>query len=313
MGQAYELPVVDSVFAETACAYAHAVLGLAVELALRTVVLLEVGDELLRCAGKLKLLRKALEILPSLEDLLLRGLLLEVYEHCCGVAVGNGNTDALRRDDRSACLDDLAVLDVAPDAQRLLLALLLLAADVRDDVVDHLRPVLEVLAGAGDCLVRRRDNYRGLELLEGVKHRRVALDGAVGLAGDEAALRAEALLLELDDIIVLGVQFRHNHRNVGRPAMCAVVGYNGRLGLGIRLLDGADLVLLKVYSGKYKVTRCGNLLHLACVVDDQILDRLGHRGRHFPTITHGVLVALAGASGRSGNGHDLKPGVVFQK
>ncbi len=63
------------------------------------------------------------------------------------MTVADGHSDALGRDDGALCLNDLTVLDVTPDSQRLLLGLLFLAADVRDNVVDHLGPVLEVLAG----------------------------------------------------------------------------------------------------------------------------------------------------------------------
>ena len=46
------------------------------------------------------------------------------------------------------CLHNLTVLDLSPETKRLLLALLLLTADVRDDVAFHLRPVFERLASA---------------------------------------------------------------------------------------------------------------------------------------------------------------------
>ena len=60
---------------------------------------------------------------------------------------------ALGRDDRSFCLYDLVTLDVAPDLQRLLLALLFFTADIRDHVPYHFRPILKCLAGTGDRLI----------------------------------------------------------------------------------------------------------------------------------------------------------------
>jgi hypothetical protein len=51
------------------------VLGVAVQLGLGTVVLLEVVEELLGCAGQVQLLCGAAELGPGLEDLFLAGLL----------------------------------------------------------------------------------------------------------------------------------------------------------------------------------------------------------------------------------------------
>ena len=71
MREAYELVVVLRILAEASRRYRHAAFEVAVELSLRTVVLLEIVDELLGSAGELKLLRNALEISPQLEYLFL--------------------------------------------------------------------------------------------------------------------------------------------------------------------------------------------------------------------------------------------------
>ena len=85
MGEAYELVIILSIFAETSDRYSHAAFKIAVELSLRTVILLEVVKELLGSGGQLKILRNALEVLPSFEYLLLGGLLLEGSEYCGSV------------------------------------------------------------------------------------------------------------------------------------------------------------------------------------------------------------------------------------
>ena len=95
------------------------------------------------------------EILPRLEDLFFARLLLEIDEDRGGMPVGDRNANTLGRDERRVGFDDLAVLDATPDAQGFLLALLFFAADVGDDVVDHLRPFAEGLARAADRLIGR--------------------------------------------------------------------------------------------------------------------------------------------------------------
>ena len=95
MGQAYELPVVYGILAESSDGYAHALLIIHIQSNLGTVILCHIPDKLLRRAGKLKILRCAPEALQLLDKLLLRRLLAELHKYCCGMAVQNRNTDAL--------------------------------------------------------------------------------------------------------------------------------------------------------------------------------------------------------------------------
>lgn len=137
--------------------------------------------------GEPQLLRAALEAGPVGLDLLHGGsLALEGDEHGGGVTVGHGDAEALGGDGGARGVHNFAVLHLAPDLQGLLLALLLLAADVGDAVVHHLRPALEGLAGAGDGLIGADQDFVQAVLLQGVQGRDVALERTVALHGDEA-------------------------------------------------------------------------------------------------------------------------------
>ena len=314
MGQTHELVVEVAVLAEAADGHAHTAVDVAVKSGLRTVILLEVSDELLGGVGQLQLLGQTLEVSPCLQDLLLGGLVLELYEHSRSVAVGDGHADALGGDEGSLGLDDDTVLNGTPDAQGLLLGLLLLAADVGDHVVDHLGPLLEGLACTGNGLVGGGHHQGGLELHEGGQSGHVGLDGAVGLHGDEAALRAQSGSLCLNDGQMLGVDLGDHHGHVGGPAVGRVVGDHGDLGAGVLLLQSLDLVLLHIYGAEHE----GALfLHGLDVVlgihHDHVLVLLGHGDVQLPAVAHGLGVGLACGAGGGGQGGDLKVGVIVQQ
>src|SRR5512146_1133923 len=209
----------------------------AIELRLRAGVVLEVGQERLRRAREAELLRLPFEGTPALEDLLARRLPVERGEDGGEVPVRDRHSDALRGDHLLRRGDDLAVQDGAPDLERLLLALLLLALDERDDVVDHLGPALERLPRARDGLVGGDGDPLRTEAHERVERRDVALDRAVRLHRDEAAARPEPTALRLDDHRVARVDLRDHHRDVGRPAVRGVVRDHRRLRAGVVLLE----------------------------------------------------------------------------
>jgi len=81
------------------------------------------------------------------------------------MTVGYGNADALRSDRDIICVDDLVAFDMTPELQGLLLALLFLTADVRDNVIYHFGPTLKGLARAGDRLIGTGKDFIDLELL----------------------------------------------------------------------------------------------------------------------------------------------------
>ena len=142
---------------------------------------------------------------------------------------------------------------MAPDPERLLLALLFLAANVRDHVLDHLRPVLEGLSGSGDRLVCSSDYFIRLKLSPCTEGRSVALDRAVRFYRDESACCAESLLLEFDHVKVLRVDLRDHHRNIRCPAVSAVVGYNRCLCLCVSFLDRTDLFFCHINGAEYEI------------------------------------------------------------
>ena len=155
VGEAHELVVVLGVRPQAAHGHGHAVLQVPVQPGLGPVRLLKVVEELLGGGGELQLLGYAPEGGPVGLDLLYGGGLAvrEFHKHRGHVTVLAGHPEALGGDGGAVGPDDLPVLHAAPQLQRLLLALLLLAADVGDAVIHHLRPALEGLAGAGDGLI----------------------------------------------------------------------------------------------------------------------------------------------------------------
>ena len=170
------------------------------------------------------------------------------------MAVGNGHADALGCDGDVVAVDDPVALDMAPDLQRLLFALFLLAADIWDDVVDHLGPALKGLSGAGDSLICAGEDLVDLILLfERMDGGYVALERAIRLDRDEAALCAEAFLLSLDDLSVVGVDLGDYHGNVRCAAVGGVVGDNGALGLCVSFFKSFYLVLLHIYGAEHEV------------------------------------------------------------
>ena len=318
MGQAHKLVVVLGVRTEASGGDSHAALQLPVGPGLGTVGLLEVVDKLLGGGGEVQLLGPALEAPPDLLDLLLSGLfaLLEADEYGGSVSVGDGHPETLGGDGGAGGLDDPAVLDVSPHLQGLLLALLLLAADIGDEVIHHLGPALEGLARAGDGLIGAGQDAVDLVARphQGGEQGGVALDGAVGLDGDKAPLGAQTPALGVDDLDVAGVELRHHHGHVVGPAVGGVVGHHRALGLGVPFLQGADLVLFHVHSTENEVYHTGNFLHIGLGVQHhQSLGLLRDGGFHRPAAGYGLLIGLSGGAGTGGQGGELEPGVVFHQ
>ena len=145
VGQAHELPVKEAVGAEPADGDAEAALVIHIQLNLGTVVLFEVLDEVLRSVGEVEFLGKAAEGAELLDQRFLVNFFAEVDKGGRRVTVQDRHADALAGDLQAVRGHDHTVLNVAEHAEGLTLALLLLAADVGDDVPLHLRPVRKVL------------------------------------------------------------------------------------------------------------------------------------------------------------------------
>ena len=138
--------------------------------------------------------------------------------------------------------NDAVALDAAPQLQRLLLALFLLAADVGDHVVYDLGEGLKGFPGARNCLVGTDQHVGDAVPAQGMQRGYIALQAAVGLDGDKTAPGAQALALGGDDLDVVSVDLRHDHRDIRRKAMRAVVGDDRAFRLGIGFLQCLDLL-----------------------------------------------------------------------
>ena len=144
--------------------------------------------------------------------------------------------------------------------------------------------------------------------------RHIALEAAVGLDGDKAALGAQALALGRDDVEVVGVDLGYHHGHVRGKAVGGVVGHDRALGLGIGLLQCLDLILLHVDGAKDKIHLGGDLLHIGVASSTTIfLALLGHGGVHDPAAADGLLIGFASAACAGRKGNQMKPGVIFQQ
>ena len=144
--------------------------------------------------------------------------------------------------------------------------------------------------------------------------RGIGLDGAVGFDGDEAAPGAQAGALCWDDRQMLRVHLGHHHGHVVGPAVGGVVGDHRHLGLGVGLLQGADLLLLHIHGTEDEVYHAGDLFHVGGGVQHhQVLGLLGDGSLHGPAAGDGLLIGLAGGTGAGGDGGELEPGVVLHQ
>ena len=283
---------------------------------LRTVRLGKVVEELLGCAGKIELLCSALIILPNLDDFFNAGLLdafLKGHEHRRGVTVGNGHAQTLRGDGDVVGEDDLVSLDVTPDLERLLLGLFLLAADIRNEVIDHFRPCLEGLAGAGNRLIGAGEHLVYAECLQGMNGGNIALQRAVGFDCHKASLGAQTLSLRLNHLDVVRVDFGNDHGNVRSKTVSRIVGNDGAFRLGVTLLESADFVLLHIDGAEAEVNLGGDLLHVVGVENNHILVLFGESGGHVPSAVHNLSVGFAGTSGACRQCCYLKPRMIFEQ
>ena len=141
----------------------------------------------------------------------------------------------------------------------------------------------------------------------------IALQAAVGLDRDKAALGAQTLALRGDDLDVVGVDLRHDHRDVRGEAVGAVVGDDGAFCLSVSLLQSLDLGLGHIDGAEDEVHLRGDLLHLGGIQHDHLLDALRHRSGHSPAGADGFLIGLPGAPAGSCQSRQLEPGVIFEQ
>ena len=141
-----------------------------------------------------------------------------------------------------------------------------------------------------------------------MQRRNIALQAAIGLDGDEAALRAETAALRLDDADVVGVQLRDDHRHIRRPAVRGIVGDDGTFEPRIALLQCADLVLFHVHGAEHEIDHGGELFCVGLRVENGHFRRLRRDGlRHVPFGADGLTVGLACAVRTGGQSRQLEP------
>ena len=81
MRQADELIVINRILSQTAYRNSHSVFKIYIQRYLGTVVLLQILNKLLRCAGQLSFLRKSLKAYQTINQLLFGWLFTEFYKY----------------------------------------------------------------------------------------------------------------------------------------------------------------------------------------------------------------------------------------
>ena len=87
MRKADELIIEHSIFPQTTYRHCHTAFNVTIQLCLRTVIFLEIVNELLRSRRQFQFLRYALEVFPDLQDFFLGRLLLKGYEYSGSMTV----------------------------------------------------------------------------------------------------------------------------------------------------------------------------------------------------------------------------------
>ena len=142
----------------------------------------------------------------------------------------------------------------------------------------------------------------------------VALQGAVGLDGDEAPLGTQTFALGLDDGKVVGIDLRHHHGDVVHAPVGGVIGDHGDLRFGVQFFQRFRLRLAHVDSTEDKIHQLFHLIHVfGGVQKHHIRHFCGDGGLHNPAVPQSFGIRFPGASSGSSQSGHLKPGVVFQE
>ena len=143
--------------------------------------------------------------------------------------------------------------------------------------------------------------------------RHVALERAVALYSDETTLGAQALALSLNNLHVVGIDLRDDHGHIRGGAVSAVVGDHRALVAGIRLLQGADLLLLHIDGAEHEIHQGNDLFNvLLRVVNGHFRHELGHGGFHGPAAAHSFFICFPGGPGACCQSGHSEPGVILQ-
>ena len=269
-------------------------------------------QELLGRAGQIQLLRRPFIRSPASADFVHVSFLVQAHEYGGQMSVRDRNAYALRRDIRPGRGHDDAVFHAAPDFQRFIVGFIFFACDVGDYVIHHLRPCFKILACAGNRLVCAGEHPGYAEIEQGMNRRDIALDRAVGFHCDKSALCPQPFSLRLDNGCVVVVDFRHNHRNVRRGPVCAVVGHDRAFQFGVHLFKNPNLVFFHIHRAEYKVDTVRNFFCIRARIQNRHgRDFIGQRLLHHPTARHRLAVALAGGTRACSQRADFEPWMVF--
>ena len=109
---------------------------------------------------------------------------------------------------------------------------------------------------------------------------------------------------------MLRIQFRNDHRHIGRAAMRRVIGNDGRFALGICVFQRANLVLLHIDGAENKIHFACYAAYVRRIADNQRAHSGGNIPVKCPASADRFLVSLACASRGGGDDRNLKPRVI---
>ena len=113
---------------------------------------------------------------------------------------------------------------------------------------------------------------------------------------------------------MLGVDLRHHHGYIIRPAVGGVVGDDGALQLGIFLLQGPDVLFLHIHGAEAEIHHACQLFGVGFGVQNHQILRLFRQGNvQRPAAFYRFSISLSSATAAGGDGGQLEPGMVFHQ
>ena len=112
---------------------------------------------------------------------------------------------------------------------------------------------------------------------------------------------------------MLRIDLRDDHRDIRCPAVCAVIGDDGSLGLRVFLLNSPDLILGHVDSAETEIHFRCYCLDIFDVFDNNALYCFGTGSLQLPPAVDAFTVCLTGAAGTGRYRCHFKPGMIVQQ